>query len=111
MSDVKVEHEVTLSREEVADWLADLADAIREGGSAELSLSGPVLTLPVADEMDLEIEVEIDGDEVELEIELSWRRGARSAPQDEDEDERRTRTPRTSPRPPRRCPPPPRAPR
>ena len=83
MSDVKVEHEVTLSREEVADWLADLADAIREGGTAELSLSGPVLTLPVADEMDLEIEVEIDGDEVELEIELSWRRSSRSAPQDE----------------------------
>ena len=48
MAEIKVEHEVTLSREDVADWLSDLADAIREGGSAELSLSGPVLTLPLA---------------------------------------------------------------
>ena len=29
MADIKVEHEATLTREEVADWLTDLADAIR----------------------------------------------------------------------------------
>jgi amphi-Trp domain-containing protein len=71
-AEIKVEHELTLSREEVADWLVDLADAIREGATAELPLSGPVLTVPVADDIDVDIEVEIDGDEVELELELSW---------------------------------------
>lgn len=75
MAEMKVEHEVTLSREEVADWLADLADAIRGGGSADLPLSGPVVTVPVGEEVAVEVEIEVDGDEVELELELSWSTG------------------------------------
>jgi amphi-Trp domain-containing protein len=91
MAEIKVEHELTLSREEVADWLVDLADAIRDGGTAELPLSGPVVTVPLGDDVDVEIEVEIDGDEVELELELSWSLGRKgdaasgTAPK-EDED-------------------------
>ena len=70
--DVKLENEVTLSREELADWLADLAEALREDDSAELPLAGPVLTLALSDEMHVEIDVNIDGDNVELELELAW---------------------------------------
>ena len=84
MLNFKVENEVTLSREELADWLADLADALREDGSAQLPLAGPSLTLALSDEMNVEIEATIDGDDVELELEVSWstRKGRASEPRD-----------------------------
>ena len=53
---------------------AEVAALELASGSAELPLAGPVLTLPIADDLEVEIEVEIDGDEIELELELSWTR-------------------------------------
>lgn len=85
--EMKVEHEVTLTRAQVADLLVDLADALRSDGPAELSLSGPTLTLPVSDEIEVELEVEVEGDEIELELELSWNAAASRAAEDEDTDE------------------------
>ena len=72
MVNVQIENEVTPLREELADWLGDLADALREDGSAQLPLAGASLTLALSDEMHVEIEVDIDGDDVGLELELSW---------------------------------------
>ena len=72
MAKMKVEHEVALPREELAGWLESLAEAIRKGGAAELPLAGPVITLPLGEEIRCEVEVELEDDEVEMELELSW---------------------------------------
>ncbi len=73
MSTTEIEQKATLSRREVARWLADLARMLDEGGTAQLALSGPPVTLELPDEFRCELELEIDDDEGELEIELKWR--------------------------------------
>ena len=74
MSKDEIEQEATLSRQEAARWLADLAKAIGEGGTMEISLSGSPVTLELGDEFECELEVEPHSDEVELEIEFKWSR-------------------------------------
>lgn len=70
----EIEQEATLSRQEVARWLADLARAIDEGGTVEVGLAGPPVTLELGDEFECELEIEPHSDEIELEIELKWSR-------------------------------------
>ncbi|MGY1710420.1 amphi-Trp domain-containing protein [Geodermatophilus sp. SYSU D00758] len=80
MSDVKVEREVTLSRQEAARWFAELARALEGTGKVTLPHGpgdggGTTVELRVPDEVRAEAEIEVDGDEVEIEIELSWSTG------------------------------------
>ncbi|MGW0294622.1 amphi-Trp domain-containing protein [Streptomyces tuirus] len=75
MTDLKFEQKRSLSRQEAADQLTALADALREGGDAELDLGPGTLGLRIPDELHSELEVEIGGGEVELEIELKWKTG------------------------------------
>lgn len=72
MSDVKVKHQVTLSRSEAARWIADLAEALGGDGTASISLARSTVELQVPEHLRCEAEVEVDGDEVELEFELKW---------------------------------------
>ncbi|MBR8642343.1 amphi-Trp domain-containing protein [Streptomyces tuirus] len=72
MKDLKFEQKRSLSRPEAADHLTALADALREGGEAELELSPGTLSLRIPDDLRSEIEVEIGGGEIELEIEFTW---------------------------------------
>ncbi|HEY2190891.1 MAG TPA: amphi-Trp domain-containing protein [Actinomycetospora sp.] len=72
MSADEIEQKTTLSRQAVARWLADLAAAIERGGTLELALAGPPVTLTLPEEFRCELEVEPQGDEIELEIELTW---------------------------------------
>lgn len=74
MSRDEIEQKATLSREEAARWLADLAGAISEGGSVEIGLEGSPVTLELGDEFECELEIEPHSDEIELEIELKWSR-------------------------------------
>ena len=53
----------------------ELAKAIEEGGTVEVPLAGPTVTLPLPEDFRCEAEVEIHGEEVELEIELKWSPG------------------------------------
>ncbi|WP_405015862.1 amphi-Trp domain-containing protein [Kitasatospora sp. NBC_00070] len=82
MKDLKFEQEGTLSRLEVADRLAALAEALRSGGTAELDLGSGKLTLRVPDELTSEFEIEVGDGHIELEIELKWptTRTARTTP-------------------------------
>ncbi|MFF4322968.1 amphi-Trp domain-containing protein [Streptomyces sp. NPDC001568] len=64
-----------MSRSEAAEQLSALAEALRDGGNAEVTLGSGVLSLRVPDELHSEIEIEVDGDEIELEIELKWTTG------------------------------------
>ncbi|MFF1909938.1 amphi-Trp domain-containing protein [Kitasatospora sp. NPDC058218] len=73
MSDLKFEQKSSLSRQEAADRLTALAEALRHGGSAELDLGPGTLTLRIPDELRTEIEVEVEDGEIELEIEFKWR--------------------------------------
>jgi amphi-Trp domain-containing protein len=72
MSDVKVEHKVTLTRQEAAQWIADLAAALSGDGPVSIRLARSTVELEVPDHVLCEAEVEVDGDEVELEFELKW---------------------------------------
>lgn len=72
MSDVKVEHKVTLTRDEVAQWIADVGKALNGEGTVSLRLADSTVELKVPDSVRFEAEVEVDGDEVELELELKW---------------------------------------
>ncbi|MFD7241512.1 amphi-Trp domain-containing protein [Streptomyces massasporeus] len=73
MTDLKFEQKRSLSRQEAADQLTALADALREGGDAELDLGPGTLGLRIPDDLHSELEVEIGGGEIELEIELKWK--------------------------------------
>ncbi|MFS3127676.1 amphi-Trp domain-containing protein [Nocardioides sp. Bht2] len=61
----------TVSREEAAARLRDLADQLSRHNSVEFERNGHRITVAVPDEVKLKVEVEI-GDENELEIELNW---------------------------------------
>ncbi|MFF2569371.1 amphi-Trp domain-containing protein [Streptomyces sp. NPDC058084] len=73
MKDLKFEQKRSLTRDEAADLLAELAKAFREGGEAELELGTGVLSLRVPEKFRTEVEFEVGGGEIELEIELKWR--------------------------------------
>ena len=72
MSDVKIEHEVDMTRAEVAQWMADVAKALQGDGTVSIRLAGSTVELEVPHHVRCEAEVEVDGDEVELELELTW---------------------------------------
>ncbi|WP_107465765.1 amphi-Trp domain-containing protein [Streptomyces sp. MA5143a] len=80
MKDLKFEQKRSLSRREAADRLTALAEALREGGEADIELTPGTLSLRIPDDLRSEIEVEIGDGEVELEIEFKWRTaGSRTA--------------------------------
>ncbi|MFE1442225.1 amphi-Trp domain-containing protein [Streptomyces sp. NPDC058739] len=70
--DLSFEWKNSLSRQEAADRLSALADALREGGEAELELGSGVVSLRFPDKLRTEVEVEVGDGEIELEIELKW---------------------------------------
>jgi amphi-Trp domain-containing protein len=61
----------TMTREEAAARLRDLADSLSKHNSVEFSREGGRVTVAVPDEVRLKVEVEL-GDDNEIEIELTW---------------------------------------
>lgn len=61
----------TVTREDAAARLRDLADALARHNSVEFARNGHRITVDIPDRVQLKVEVEI-GDEGELEIELNW---------------------------------------
>ena len=63
----------TMTREEAAARLRDLADSLSKHNSVEFSREGGRVTVAVPDEVRLKVEVELgDDNEIEIEIELTW---------------------------------------
>jgi amphi-Trp domain-containing protein len=60
-----------MRREDAAERLHALADALSRNNTVEFERGGRRITVRVPDEVELKIEVEL-GDENELEIELTW---------------------------------------
>ena len=72
MSDVKVERKVTMTRQEAAEWVADLARQLQGKGRVTIRLADSTVEMDVPEQLRFEAEVEVDDDEVELEVELKW---------------------------------------
>jgi amphi-Trp domain-containing protein len=69
---IEFKSKARLSRQEVADRLIALGNALASGSEIELSSGSDTLKLGVAGHVNWELEIEIDGDETELEIEIKW---------------------------------------
>jgi amphi-Trp domain-containing protein len=80
MSDVKLERKETLSRQQAAERLSAVAEALAKGSDVEVDFGGGTMVLRVPDDVRSEFEVEVDGDEVELELELKWSTARAKAP-------------------------------
>jgi amphi-Trp domain-containing protein len=61
-----------LRREEVAERLHALADALARHNDVEFDRGGIHFRIKVPDEVNLKVELEIEDDGTELEIELTW---------------------------------------
>jgi amphi-Trp domain-containing protein len=70
MGDFKHEEKESLSRQQAAERLTDVAYALTTGGT--LKLDGEEVALPITDELVLERKAQSSSDRVELELELSW---------------------------------------
>jgi amphi-Trp domain-containing protein len=69
---VEFKRKTRLSRQEAADRLIALGNALSSGSEIELGAGEDTLKLGVAAHLNWELEIEIDGDETELEIEIKW---------------------------------------
>ena len=62
----------TMSREEAADLLRQLADSLARHNGVEFNHNGIKVQARVPDEVTVEVEFEAESDESSLEIEISW---------------------------------------
>lgn len=69
---LEIENERTLSREEAAAWLQELAKQLARNNQLQFRQDGLKYTVKVPDQVTMEVEVEIGEDESKLEIEISW---------------------------------------
>jgi amphi-Trp domain-containing protein len=72
MEILEIEQKQTLRREQVAERLRELADALARHNDVEFDRGGVHFRLKVPDEVRVKVELEVEDDETELEIELSW---------------------------------------
>ncbi len=69
---LEIENERTLSREEAAAWLRELAHQLARNNQLQLRQDGLKYTLRVPAQVTMEVEVEIEDDGAKVEIELHW---------------------------------------
>jgi amphi-Trp domain-containing protein len=69
---LEIESRETLRREEVAERLHALADALARHNDVEFDRGGMHFKLKVPDEVGVKTELEVEDDRTELEIELTW---------------------------------------
>jgi amphi-Trp domain-containing protein len=72
MSNFRHKEKCTVSRQQAAERLTDIAYALTTGPPLELSIDGQQIRIPVPNELHLKDEVKAKGDRVELDLELSW---------------------------------------
>ena len=68
----EVEQKETLSREEAAARLRNIADMLARHNDIEFERGGMRFKVKVPDQVNLKLELEVESDECELEIELTW---------------------------------------
>lgn len=72
----EIESEITMSREQAAELLRELADSLARHNEISFKREGLQYRLKVADHVEVEVEIEVasgdDDGENSIEIELSW---------------------------------------
>ena len=68
----ELEQKETVSREEVAARLRNLADMLARHNDIEFERGGMRFRVKVPDEVNLKLELDVESDECEFEIELTW---------------------------------------
>jgi amphi-Trp domain-containing protein len=96
MADVKVERKESISREDAAKWLSQLAHAFADGHHCELPFAPVTLTVDIPDRVRAELEVEVEGNEVEVEIEFKWQIAEPETPDRTSEDDGRQGNPKAA---------------
>ena len=69
---IEHESEATLSREEAAARLRELADMLSKQNAVTFDLDGLRTTIKVPGEVSWSIEIEVTDDGGEIEVEISW---------------------------------------
>lgn len=69
---LEIKEKRSLSREEAAKLLHQLADALAKQNSLQFSREGIHFKVNVADQVDVELELEVEDDGCSLEIEIKW---------------------------------------
>lgn len=69
---IEIEQKRTLSREDAAAWLREVADHLSRHNDIEFEREGLRYTVDVPDVVTLEYEIEIEQRGGSLEIEVSW---------------------------------------
>ena len=70
--ELELEEKSTMSREQAAKRLHEIADELGSGNDIVLERSGVRFVTKVPDRVELKVEFEMEDDEAEFEIELSW---------------------------------------
>ena len=70
MPKLEIKRKSQLSRQEVADRLIALGQALASGSEVELGSGGDSIEISVPEQVRWELEIEVDGNEVEIEIEI-----------------------------------------
>ena len=65
----EVEH---FSRQQTAERLRSIADALDTRGACEFTIDGGRISIPVGDGVRVKRKLKAKGDQIELELELSW---------------------------------------
>ena len=69
---IEIAEKETLSREDAAARLRDLADALAHNNEVAFQRGDMRITVHVPDEVALKLEVEVGDEGSELEVELTW---------------------------------------
>ncbi len=69
---IEFEQEETVSREQAAQQLRKLADALSRNNQVQFVQSGIKTTVRVPDQVQISREIEISADGGEIEFEISW---------------------------------------
>lgn len=72
MPKLEINRKSELSREEVAERLIAIGQALAGGSEVKLGSGGDTIDIVVPERVHVELEIEVDGDETEIEIEISW---------------------------------------
>jgi amphi-Trp domain-containing protein len=72
MEILEIETERTLSREDAAAWLQELAHQLSRNNQLQFRHDGLKYTVRVPGEVTMEVEVEVEDDGCKLEVELKW---------------------------------------
>ncbi len=69
---IEISEEQTMSREDAARLLRQLADSLARHNEVEFNREGKTIRVKVADQVVVDVELEVESDESSLEIEITW---------------------------------------